>query len=164
MLASVFKKSVIILLAIGFVFLGILIFFLAYFPITLSDGDLYLVLAGALVCLFLLYWIIWGELRTKALKITLENDVLTVKNFFGWGKSKQYLFSEFDGYRLSDLPGEYKDHEFLYIIKNKRKIIKLSDFYHKNYTALKKEISRKCRYLGEEKFSFTREMKEIFIR
>jgi len=43
-------------------------------------------------------------------------------------------------------------------------VIKLSQFYHKNYEELKTGISdAKIKDLGFEDFSYLRELKEIFI-
>ena len=74
-----------------------------------------------------------------------------------------YAFKEFDGYKISILPSEYQDYEYLYLMSNQKKIIKVSQFYHSNYLDLKKAIETKTRNLGEEPFSLFKELKEIFV-
>jgi len=115
-----------------------------------------------LLIIFIFVWLVWGEMRTKILKVGIEKDRIGVTNFQGLGNLKIVLFSEIDGFKTCVLPSEYKDYEYLYLIKNGQKIIKLSEFYHKNYAELKNEISKKCKNLGIEKFSLGRVIKELF--
>ena len=96
------------------------------------------------------------------LKIAIESDRIIVNNFQGLGNTNVVYFSEVEGYKICVLPSEYKDYEYLYLLKNGQKIIKLSEFYHKNYPELKSEIAKKCKNLGTEKFSLGRVFKELF--
>lgn len=111
---------------------------------------------------FFILWLVVGELRTKAVKIIIESDRITAINFFGLGVSKTFHFSELEGFKISLLPAEYRDYEYLYLMLDKQKAIKLSEFYHENYFELKKIIAQKCKHLGTEKFNFWREIREIF--
>jgi hypothetical protein len=111
---------------------------------------------------FFLFWLVWGEMRTKILKVVIDNDRIVVTNFQGLGSSKVFYFSEIDGYSTIVLPSEYEDFEYLYVMKQGRKVIKISDFYHANYRDLKREISGKCKNLGVQKFSLVQEFREIF--
>ena len=43
-----------------------------------------------------------------------------------------------------------------------KKIIKLSQFYHRNYAELKAAVAKKVKYLGKEKFSIRSEFRELF--
>ena len=116
-----------------------------------------------LLHLFLIIWLVYGELRTKAIKVKIESDNISVNSFFGLSSSRLYTFKEFDGYKISILPSEYQDYEYLYLMSNQKKIIKVSQFYHSNYLDLKKAIEIKTRNLGEEPFSLFKELKEIFV-
>lgn len=131
-----------------------------YGKINLQNGIPMLIVF--LFFVFVLIWLIWGELRTKAVKISIGMDRIHISNFLGLGTSKVIYFSEIDGFKITSLPSEYKDYEYLYIMKNKQKVIKISEFYHKNYTELKTEILSKSKNLGVEKFSYWQEFKEIF--
>ncbi len=46
---------------------------------------------------------------------------------------------------------------------NDKKIVKLSEFYHRNYSELKTVLAKKVTYLGNEKLNILNELKEIFI-
>lgn len=89
------------------------------------------------------------------------NDIF-VTGYLGLGITKKYNFSEFDGYKFSILQSEHRDFEYLYLLVNGRAVIKISQFYHSNYTELKQIIIKKVKNLGKEDFSLTREIKSVF--
>ncbi len=114
--------------------------------------------------LFSLIWLylIFVELKTKAIIIEIKEDKILYKNYLGKGKTVIFNFNEFDGFQTSILPSRFDEYEFLYLIIKGKKVVKISDFYHRNYTDLKNIISVKSNYLGHEKYSMIREIKEIF--
>lgn len=121
-----------------------------------------MVLICAGIFVFFWIWIFFGELRTKAITVSLNSNHITVRRYFGLGRKKVFHLTDFDGYRTSTLSSEYQTFEFLYLLAGKRKVVKLSEFYHKNYPDLKSAFSGKLKNLGNEKFSLIREVKEIF--
>lgn len=127
----------------------------------ISDLPLFASIPILLLFFFILIWLVYGELRTKAIKVIISSNKVIVKNFMGLGLGKDYGFKEFDGYKISILPSEYKEYEYLYLYIGQKKIIKISQFYHSNYDELKKLITSKTKNLGEEPFSIIREIKEI---
>lgn len=162
MLQSKFKIRTLVTINISLILIiFLLIALLMFYGEITSDSILPLVLFLSLI-FFVLTWLIWGEMRTKILKVVIENDRIISTNFQGIGSSKIYYFTEIDGYTTIVLPSEYEDFEYLYVMKQGRKVIRISDFYHANYLDLKKEISRKCKNLGTAKFSMIQEIKEIF--
>ena len=120
----------------------------------------YLVIAFSI---FLWIWLFFGELRTKVIKITIEEHEIIVSNYFGLQAKKVYLLSGFDGFKTSLMPARYQTYEFLYLMANDKKVIKLSGYYHKNYDDLKARLSLSLKDLGDEKFSLFSEVKEIFV-
>ena len=96
------------------------------------------------------------------IKVVLNDDHLLVKSFGGLATAKKYLYKELDGFKTSTLRSRGGDNEYLYFIKSNNKVGKISDFYHKNYLELKREISSKLDDLGFEKFSYKDELKETF--
>jgi hypothetical protein len=60
------------------------------------------------------------------------------------------------------VPSKYNVYEFLYLFKNGVKVVNLSDYYHKNYDALKTRIAALSKNLGVEEYKVGREVKEIF--
>jgi hypothetical protein len=113
--------------------------------------------------IFVWMWIILGELRTKAIRVEFGYDHLTVRRYLGWGPEKTYYFTDIAGYQTAILPARGTSYEYLYLISGGKKVVKLSQFYHKNYDELKAYIiSLKINNLGFEQFGYGRELKEIF--
>jgi hypothetical protein len=116
--------------------------------------------------LFFVYvwiWLIFGELRSKIISIDIEYNSFNIKRYLGLGISKTYYFDQLDGYKTSILSSRSGSYEYLYLMIGKRKIAKLSEYYHKNYHELKRAIfSQNIKNLGFESYSFIREVKEIF--
>jgi len=111
---------------------------------------------------FTLIWLILGELRTKIIKVILEDGKITVTNFLGLGTKKVFNLDELDGFSISFLPSQGGTYEYLYLILNNKKVVKISEFYHKNYSEFKQVIILKTRDLGNERFSYIKELREIF--
>jgi hypothetical protein len=109
-------------------------------------------------------WLFWGEFRTKMIKVSIDGDTISVRKFGGLSRKKEYLISEFDGFTISkQFYGARGILEYLYLMQGKRKVVKISEAYHKNYKELKAAIKLKAKDLGHENFSFMDELKEIFI-
>ena len=115
-----------------------------------------------ILLILIVAWLLFGEIRTKIVKVTIEGDTITVKNFLGLGVEKKYDFKEFEGYKISVLPSEYHEFEYLYLLLSRKKVIKISESYHNNYSELKQAIVRKTKNLGIENFSFLEEIKDLF--
>ncbi|MBK9249052.1 MAG: hypothetical protein IPM69_13295 [Ignavibacteria bacterium] len=136
----------------------ILVIFLVGFTLFISsiaigEDDLAAVFIYIGLCGFMLAvlaWLLLGEVRTKAIVISLDDQSLTVRGYYGIGTICQYSYSDFEGYTTSDLPTESGGtYQYLYLMKNGAKVVKLSEFYHKNYEELKQEIASKLRFLGD---------------
>lgn len=111
---------------------------------------------------FTFIYLVIGEIRTKFIIVKINENEIIVKRFLGL-KTETFKFSEIKGWKYSHLSSRGGTYEFLYLYQNNKKIIKISEFYHKNYYPLKKHIQEKFNYLGYEKFSLISEFKEIFI-
>lgn len=119
-------------------------------------------LAFILFFVLLWAWIFFGELRTKAVKVELRDNEITCSGYLGLGKKKVYYWKEFNGFETSLLPSQFNTYEFLYLLVNGKKKIKLSEYYHSNYAELKELLMSRVNDLGQKKFSFQVEVKEIF--
>nr|WP_294946123.1 hypothetical protein [uncultured Mucilaginibacter sp.] len=117
-------------------------------------------------CLFFLFvwvYLVLGEMRTKAISVTIDEDEIRVRRFIGLSTTKIYPFSTFDGYRLSILTDKAGNYEYLYLILGDKKAVKISEKFHANYQELKRTIINKgVKNLGFEPYSSLREFKEIF--
>ena len=103
----------------------------------------------------------FGELRTKIIYFEINNTEVIKKAFLGLGKRKKYKISNFDYFVISDVwyRGTY---EFLYLMINGKKAIKISEYYHKNYADLKKEIEKNIKYNGKISYNLIDDIKEMF--
>lgn len=115
-----------------------------------------------LLLTFTILWLFFGEFRKKMIEVVLNDDHLLIKTFGGLSIAKKYLYKDLDGFKTSILNSRGGNNEYLYFIKDNKKVGKISNFYHKNYLELKTEISSKLAYLGFEKFSYKGELKETF--
>ena len=137
----------------GYIILGI---YKAKTPPPLNGIPLVLLLT------FTLAWLFFGEFRTKMIRVYIDDDSIIIKKYGGLGASKRFLFAELDGFKLSILHSGAADNEYLYFFQDDKKIGKLSDFYHKNYSDLKEIVKKKIKDLGFENFSYISELKESF--
>lgn len=112
---------------------------------------------------FILFVLVFGECRTKIIEVIIGNENNFIKNYFGFGGFKQYRFQDISGYKISMVPSAYSFHEVLYLMMNDKKVVKISSFYHRNYSDLKADIATKANDLGFETFSMFDEIKEYFI-
>jgi len=156
-----FGAYLVVVLSTIFSIMMILSLSVYFFGIAIPIG-IYLLLNFWLILVGI--WLVYGELRTKVIFVYIGYDLFTVKSYFGLGPSKTWYFNEIDGYLTAILPASGgESYEYLYLIKNSKKVIKLSQFYHSNYTDLKNAISSAgISNLGCEDFSYSRELKEIF--
>jgi hypothetical protein len=95
--------------------------------------------------------------------VRIEGEEIIVSNFLGLGAKRVYILSQFDGFETALLPSRYNTYEYLYLIENGRKAVKLSQFYHSNYADMKIALISKVRNLGQKGFNYIQEVKEIFI-
>lgn len=107
-------------------------------------------------------WVVFGELRTKTLVIHLDGDSIVVRGFLGFGPVTRFELRAFDGFTTSLLPSRYRDFEFLYLMKDNKKLVKISGFYHSNYHEMKQYLAERIVYLGDTPYSFMEELKEVF--
>ena len=140
----------------------VVIYFI-FSSIDMSDfGVSMLIFLTAIFLIFVWIWIVFGELRTRAVVVVIEKKTITSTNFLGLGTKKEFDFSEFDGFITVMLSSESGDYEHLYIFKSNKRIISLSEYYHSNYTELKRAIREKVRFNGDKPTSIMSEIKNIF--
>lgn len=119
-------------------------------------------LVGYLIILsfiFPMILFIFGELRQKFIRIVIDRNTISKQNFLG---NTKYDFSDFDGFQTSLITTKNGVFEYLYLVKENKKIIKISEQYHKNYFDLKSMIAGKTTFLGEIKFKYWDEIAEMF--
>ncbi len=74
-----------------------------------------------------------------------------------------FRFQDFDGFQIRHLKGKYEDYEYLYLVKNNKKIIILSQTYHDNYYEMKSIINENLKNLGLSDYNIFLEIKDILL-
>lgn len=109
-----------------------------------------------------LVWLIYGECRTKIIRVELNFDHLIIRRYFGLSKPAIYYYTDLAGFTITILPAQNAAYEYLYIKLADKNVGKLSEFYHKNYRDLKGDLQTRLKDLGYVEFSYLTEVKEIF--
>jgi hypothetical protein len=142
--------------------LGVALIFMVWLiGMVFDTGEIALLIPVALFA-FIPVWLIFGEFRTRTVSVWIEGDTIMMTNYLGLGIRKTYSFSEFDGFNTVALPSRYDEFEYLFLLKNGKRLISISEFYHSNYKELKAGMKGKVRNLGRIKYSFVAEFKDIF--
>jgi hypothetical protein len=131
----------------------------------LKDSSYLLLLVSTgvnIILVFIWTWLVFGELRTKAISVIIIENSVSIKGFLGLASSRPFELNDFDGFTTSILTSRNGSYEYLYLMKDKKKIIKISEFYHKNYLEMKQCVSIRMKYMGEIPFSLPTEIKEVF--
>ena len=111
--------------------------------------------------IFSFIYLVISEIRTKFIIVEIGRKEIKVKRFLGL-KTETYKFSDIEGWKYSHLTSRGGTYEYLYLYQENKKIIKISEFYHKNYLQLKNIVQENFKTLGYEQFSLLDEFKEIF--
>jgi len=111
---------------------------------------------------FVLLWLIFGELRTKVISADLEYDHIIIRRYCGFAAPVTFYYADLDGFNTSILSSASGGNEYLYLMKDGKKVAKFSDFYHKNYSEMKETLPDSLKDLGYMNFSYWQEVKEIF--
>ena len=114
------------------------------------------------IFLFTWTWLVFGELRTKIITVSIDKSSITRRSYLGLGSKRQFDFKEFDGFTTSLGRSRWGTYEYLFLQKDNKKVIKLSEFYHKNYFELKQDLKNKVKYMGDKPTSTLTDLKEIF--
>lgn len=103
-------------------------------------------------------WLIFGEIRTKMVLIIIDKTHIYRTNIFGLTK---YNFKDFDGFETSLVISRTGSHQYLYMLKEGKREIIITEFHHKNYYNLKEEINKHVLNLGDKPYSYLKSFKEI---
>lgn len=108
-----------------------------------------------------LFMLIWIELRKVMTRVTIDDNYIKVRYWGGLGKGCYFEYKLLDGFKTSTLPSRYDDYEYMYIIKNGKTVMVLSEFYHKNYKELYGALKDKIPYITHERFKLMRYLKHM---
>lgn len=96
-------------------------------------------------------WSILGVIK-RAIIIKINDQEIILKNIFL--SEKQINIKDFDGFETTTENSRYRSYEVLYLVKDKKSVIHLSEFHLSNYREIKKSIEGKINNLGYFPFSF----------
>lgn len=115
-----------------------------------------------LLMLFSVCWLVFGELRRSAVRLRIDGDTLSVTPFAGLGFTRRYELKNFDGVVSSMIASRGGAYEYRYLVKDGRRVVRISSYYLKNYEKLSQALSKHCAYRGERPMNLWLEVKEIF--
>lgn len=115
-----------------------------------------------LLMLFSVCWLVFGELRRSAVRLRIDGEILSVTQFAGLGFTRRYELKCFDGITSSMLASRGGAYEYRYLVKDRRRVVRISSYYLKNYEKLSQALSKHCVYRGERPMNLWLEVKEIF--
>jgi hypothetical protein len=159
MVISDFKWRIWLTLLFAFAFITMLLQGIIYFEATFTAPE-----GGAMVIFFTVsvLWMLLYEMRTKIISVVFEDSVLYVKNWFGFGKEKQYPLEKITGYHTSALNSKLGDYKVIYIISEDKKIAKISEFYHSNFQEIETYVSSNLINLGKIHTGIISEFRDSF--
>ncbi len=131
----------------------------------LTSNDAFDIIGGAIAFLFeLAIWIVmvWGELRLKALRIYFKTNSIEIRPFLGLGKKTLYSYNEISGFTIGLQPAYPLPYEYITLIGNKKRILRISQFYFRNYKEIKLLVIEKFENYQIQKFSLRKLIAEIF--
>jgi hypothetical protein len=120
---------------------------------------------GGLFVVSLLFFsilMLFFEFRNKIIKVEFINNQFKINSFFGLTNTKIIDDKIIDGFYNSILETKYGSYDYIYLMSNNKKIIKISNQYHKNFKELSEEIKIRYKDLGFVNTGFISEIKDIF--
>ncbi|MEI8202320.1 MAG: hypothetical protein WCH34_04875 [Bacteroidota bacterium] len=123
----------------------------------IENNEKQIIMSLLIICVFTL--LILHEIRTKIIVLLITKNKIEVKSWLT--KKIIFDFKEIDGFQTRIVKGKLEKFEYLYLFKNNKKILTLSQTYHKNYFDLKSKINEECKNLGVTKFGTIKEIIEV---
>ena len=112
--------------------------------------------------LFISIIMMFFEFRNKIIKIEFTINQLKIHRFFGLIHVQTIESNRIDGFHNSIVKTKYGIYNYIYLMNNHKKVAKISNQYHKNFTELSIEIKKRYKDLGYINSGFISEIKDIF--
>jgi hypothetical protein len=100
--------------------------------------------------LFACFWLILGTYR-RVLWLKINEEEIIFKNILL--SEKKIALKDFDGFETTIETSRGGSYEVLYLMKNKKSLVHISEFQLANYKELKNHIETKLKNLGLTPFS-----------
>jgi hypothetical protein len=99
------------------------------------------------VVLLLLSWLlVIGIIRKRIIVLTITQTRISVKNYVG--HHEEYNFKDFDGFETTLENSKSRTYEALFLMRDKKSIIHISQFHIENYFEIKEIIEANSTNLG----------------
>ena len=95
--------------------------------------------------IFSCFWLILGMIH-RVLCLKLNDQEIVFKNIFL--SERKFTFKDFDGFEITTETSKAGSYEVLYLIKNKKSLVHISEFHLANYKELKNHIEINLKNLG----------------
>lgn len=130
-----------------------------------TSGDVLDIIGGIVAFILVsMIWLVmvWGELRLKTHRIYFKANSIEVRSFFGLGKKQTYAYDTICEYTISLQPAYPFPYECITLISNQKDVLRISQFYFRNYLEMKLLIIDKFKEYKVRKFSLRKSILEIF--
>lgn len=161
-LASVFSRKIVITVFYSLI-TSILLPAIVWYIFT--SGNMFDIIGGILVLvLVLVIWLVmvWGELRLKTHRIYFTTKGIEVRSFLGIGKKRTYSYDAITGFVIGLQPAYPFPYESITLMRNEKKLLRISQFYFRNYKEIKLLITERFANYQIQKFSLRKAITEIF--
>ncbi len=97
---------------------------------------------------FMIFFCIWTILQTfrRVLWLKINNEEIIFKNILL--SEKKIALKDFDGFEITIEKSKGGSYEVLYLMKNKKSLVHISEFHIANYEELKNHIEAKLNNFG----------------
>ena len=102
-----------------------------------------------------------GKVRTKTIKVSFTNNIITVRQALGLGQKHMAWLSDISGFYTSSIRERRNHFDYIYIMQGNKKIAKISNQYHANYPDLYSYVKTNFRYLGNYKTNSLTEIGDL---
>ncbi len=130
-----------------------------------TSGDVLDIIGGIVAfVLVLIIWLVmvWGELRLKTHRIYFTTNGIEVRPFLGLRKSQTYSYDDITGFTIELQPAYPFPYERITLMSHEKKLLRISQFYFRNYKEIKLLITERFTNYQIQKFSLRKAITEIF--
>ncbi|MFG4003690.1 hypothetical protein [Flavobacterium aquidurense] len=122
--------------------------FLALYIYSISPKES---LAFPLIVFIIVTYLWLALVRTRVHKVIIEKNNITVKRYYGLGRSIVYDFSKLDGFVVLFESGRLGVSESLFILEKGKRVVCVCSYYISNFNNLKLFLKENLTDLGEIK-------------
>lgn len=161
-LASVFSRKIVITVFYSLM-TSVLLPAIVWYIFT--SGSMFDIIGGIVVLMLVLFiWLVmvWGELRLKIHQIYFTTNGIEFRSFLGIGKKRVYSYDVITGFTIGLQPAYPFPYESITLMRNEKKLLRISQFYFRNYKEIKLLITERFASCQIQKFSLRKAITEIF--